>query len=73
MTTEQNPTWYCKNASGAYRTWCSGCQADRWHRYSGETTDLGHKYVCVECWDTVIEPALETESTSRTDAGAAFQ
>ena len=64
MTTinESQETWYCASASGAYTTRCDGCQKDTWHRYTGETSELGHEYECVECWDTVIEPALDTAS-----------
>ena len=72
MTTEQSSTWYCARASGAYRTFCEECQTDRWHRYTGETTKLGHKYECVECWRPVIEPALETASSPSADAGASI-
>lgn len=61
MTTNQSEPWFCASASGAYRAHCDGCQADRWHRYSGETTELGHRYQCVECWCTTIEPLQTTE------------
>ncbi len=62
MTTinHNQDTWYCARASGAYMNWCGGCLKETWHRYTGETSNLGHEYECVACYDTVIEPALDT-------------